>query len=355
MPGTINRLEIFAAGTWSPANGGKITVAESDLDEMVVHFSDLSGSNIVKPHLKLGHGDAQRWFGQKTGIPTLGWVDNVWREGQKLFANIVDVPEALLDMIRQRRYHNVSVEIFRPGEIEFKGKKLGHVLSAIAILGTEMPAVTDLAGLASALFASQFSSGLDQKPTEFTAERDRPAMFTQIQVDALIEAAVHAATGLAATKFTSTVDAHRAELQVMTARADTAERALAANAAEFAQREAATIVDQAIKDGKLMPAQKDMALAFMGSISGKITFGGTEKPAKVLFSEFIASFGKQVALGEIGSGQGKTEFANAAAEVDHLVKLRMSVDSSGKTDYAMAFAVVRSENPTLMSRYAAGE
>lgn len=351
MPGTINRLEIFAAGTWSPANGGKITVEESDLDEMVAHFSDLRGSNIVKPHLKLGHGDAQRWFGQKTGTPTLGWVDNVWREGQKLFANIVDVPEALLDMIRQRRYHNVSVEVFRPGEIEFKGKKLGHVLSAIAILGTEMPAVTDLAGLASALFASQFSSDLDQKPTEFTAERDRPAMFTQAQVDA----AVHAATGIEAAKFTSTVDAHRAELQVMTARADTAERALAVNAAEFAQREAAATVDQAIKDGKLMPAQKDMALAFMGSISGKISFGGTEKPARVLFSEFIASFGKQVALGEVGSGQGKVDFTNAAAEVDHLVRLRMSSDSSGKTDYAMAFAVVRSENPTLMSRYAAGE
>jgi len=180
-------------------------------------------------------------------------------------------------------------------------------------------------------------------------------MFTQPQVDALIDAAVHAAAGVASAKFASAVDAHRVELQVMTARADTAERALAVNAAEFAQREAATIVDQAIKDGKLMPAQKDMALAFMGSISGKISFGGTEKPAKVLFSEFIASFGKQVSLGEFGSGKSNTEFANAAAEVDYLVKQRMSDDKSGKTDYSMAFAAVRYENPTLMSRYAAGE
>ncbi len=355
MPGRIQRLEIFAAGTWSPATGGRITVAEADLDQIVSHFTELSGSNVVKPHLKLGHGDAQKWFGQKTGIPTLGWVEKVWREGQKLFADIGDVPEALLEMIRQRRYHNVSVEIFRPGQIEFQGKKLGHVLSAIAILGTEMPAVKDLAGLASALFADQFASEVTEKPIEFTAERNHPAMFTQEQVDSLIAAAVSKAVTDATGKFSADAASQAAALQVMTARADTAERQLATNAAEFAQREAVTTVDQAIKDGKLLPAQKDMALAFMSSVSGKVSFGGSEKPAKALFGEFLASFGKQVVLGENGNGQNPTEFSNAAAEVDHLVKQRISADKSGKTDYAMAFDAVRVENPTLMSRYAAGE
>jgi hypothetical protein len=355
MPGTINRLEIFAAGTWSPATGGKMTITEAALDEMAAHFTELNGSNIVKPHLKLGHGDAQKWFGQGTGIPTLGWVDRVWREGSKLFADISNVPEALLEMIRLKRYHNVSIEMFTPGQIEFGGKKLGHVLSAIALLGTEMPAVKDLAGLANALFATPFSSEVAAKPIEFTAERNHPAMFTQEQVDSLIAAAVSKAVTDATAKFAADNASHAAELQVMTARAETAERTLATNAAEFAQREAVTTVDQAIKDGKLLPAQKDMALAFMSSVSGKVSFGGTEKPAKALFAEFLASFGKQVNLGEQGDGHQPKDFANAAAEVDHLVRKRISADKSGKTDYATAFDAVRSENPTLMSRYAAGE
>ena len=50
MPGTIDRLEIFAAGTWKPATGGSVTVTEQHLDEMVHAFHALEGTNIVKPH-----------------------------------------------------------------------------------------------------------------------------------------------------------------------------------------------------------------------------------------------------------------------------------------------------------------
>lgn len=353
MAGEIKRLEIFAAGTWAPSNASKMTVTEASLDEMVQHFQELQGSNVVKPHLKLGHTDAQKWFGQDVGIPTLGWVDRVWREGSKLFADISNVPEALLDLIRQKRFHNVSVEVFTPGQVEFNGKKLGHVLSAIAILGTEMPAVKDLAGLAAALFATQFASSVAEKPTTFTSERNETAMFTQDQVDSLIAAAVSKVTAELTAKFSADASAQTTELAVVKARAEAAEAAIAKQATDFAQAQAVSAIDAAIKDGKLLPAQKDMALAFMTSIPGKINFGGTEKSASALFSEFIGGLGKQVDLKEKGkTADGATaEFATAAAEVDAAVRAHMA--KSDKPDYAVSFAAVKAANPTLMARYAA--
>jgi hypothetical protein len=354
MPGTIQRLEIFGAGTWKPANGGTVTITETALDEMVASFSELSGTNVVKPHLKLGHTEAQKWFGQKVGIPTLGWLSKVWREGNKLFADITDVPEALLDMIKAKRYHNVSAEIFYPGMIEHDGKKFGHVLSAVAILGTEMPAVKDLAGLAAALYATQFTANSTAQPTTFSQENSKP-MFTQEQVDSLIAVATAKAIAETKTSFSDQITALTAETTTLKARAEGAEQLLASQAADFAQKEAAALVDAAIKDGKLLPKQKDAALAFM-SVTGVVKFGGADKTATQVFSEFLGLMGKQVDTTEQGSGRGDTQdtgtFATAAAEVDSLTRAHMKKNATA--DYATAMGAVLQADRDLATRYAMG-
>lgn len=358
MPGEIRRLEIFGAGTWQPASGGTITVTESQLDELVDAFAALQGSNIVKPHLKLGHTDAQKWFGQKVGIPTLGWIDRVWREGKKLLADIKDVPEALLDMIKAGRYHNVSAEIYPPGMIEHAGRKFGHVLSAVAILGTEMPAVKDLAGLAAALYANQFTASVEVQPIIY-AKGTVHAMFTQEQVDSLIAAAVTKAVGEAQANFTSKINGLTEQVTVLTKRAEGAEAKLAEQAAAFAQREAEGLIDAAIKDGRLLPKQRDLALAFTTGIKGPINYGGKEQTATQLFSEFLATFGKQVDTTERGDGKegsrSPATFATAAQEIDHLVKAKMAA-SGGKLDYAAAMAeVIRDPaHKDVADRYAQG-
>jgi hypothetical protein len=356
MPGVINRLEIFGAGTWTPSNGQKVTVTENDLDEMVASFHQLGGTNIVKPHLKLGHTDAQKWFGQKVGVPTLGWITRVWREGKKLFADIMDVPDALLEMIKQGRYHNVSAEVYGPGQIEHEGKKFGHVLSAVAILGTEMPAVKDLAGLASALYAHEFSSG-PVTPTTFT-RGNGAAMFTQEQVDSLIAAAVTKAVSEATNVRSKEFSDLQAQVETLTKRAEGAEGKLTAQAADFAQKEAAAMVDGAIKAGKLLPKHRDMALAFATNMKGTMNFGGAEKSASELFAEFIGSLGPQVDQKERGSGKensrGPTSFATAGHEVDHLAKEAVAA-SGGKVGYADAIKQVLDGNADLAARYAKGE
>lgn len=354
MPGEIRNLEIFAAGSWTTSNGTKVTISDSDIGEIVNNFNALQGTNVVKPHLKLGHQDAQKWFGQKTGIPTLGWIDKVWQVGSKLYADISHVPNSLIDLIQQKRYHNVSAEIFPKDVIEYEGKKIGPVLSAVAILGTEMPAVKDLAGLASALFANQFTSGVDKTPDNFT--KDQVPMFTQEQVDALIGAAVTKAVGEATAKFSADQANFTTQLEVVTARAVAAEKQATELEGKFAAVQVDSIIDAAIKDGKILPAQKDMVKAFADNLgNGPIKFGGKEITPIEHFSNFIKSFGKQVDLKEKGSGSnsgGGGNFSNAAEEVDF--KVRDAMKSNPKIQYAEAFKSILSADEDLKQRYAEG-
>ena len=139
----LRGVELFSAGTW---NGD--AYSESDLDAMVSAFHSLG----VRPPVKLGHDEAQRWFGQKDGAPALGWVANLRRFGSKLVGDLVDVPDALHEMISNKRYRTKSAEVYwnyKDGE----GRLWPRVLRAVALLGADLPAVSNLQDLQMALMA----------------------------------------------------------------------------------------------------------------------------------------------------------------------------------------------------------
>lgn len=352
MP-SISNLEIFGAGQHN-AMTGKVTITEADLDEIVAAFNELNGSNVVKPHLKLGHTDAQKWFGQKDGIPSLGWIEKVWRSGSKLLADIANVPTALIDMIRQGRYHNVSAEVYWDAGIEHNGKKFNRVLSAVSLLGVEMPAVKDLAGLASALFQTgpihQFSG---PKPNELTPDKkETKGMFTQEQVDSLLAAAVAKAISETETKFSAKITDLSTQLEVVTKAKDGLVNELDTIKASAAQAEATALVDGAIKDGKLLPKQRDFAIAALSAKDTKIMFGKDQKSMAVMFKEFLAEAGTVVDTKENGSGKNKkTDFANAADEVDNKAKELIAADTTGKLQYTDAFNKVLASDAELKARY----
>ena len=344
---SISNLEIFGAGTHN-ASTGKVTITEADLDAMVSAFNELPRT-IVKPHLKLGHTDAQKWFGQKDGIPSLGWIEKVWRVGTKLLANIADVPSALIDLIRQGRYHNVSAEVYQ--DIDVDGKKYPAVLSAVSLLGVEMPAVKDLAGLASSLFTTgqihQFSA---KEPVELTMET---FMFTQEQVDSLIAAAVAKVTGEVKVEFEAKIEDLTAKVEVLEKAKNASEMELETVKAAAAQSEAIALVDAAIKEGKLLPKQRDFAVAALGAKDTKIKFGKDEKSMSLMFKEFMDSMGKVIDTSEQGSGKNKkVEYSNAADEVHQKALGLVAADSTGKLAYAAAFQKVLIAEPELKQQYA---
>jgi len=347
---SISNLQIFGAGTHN-AMSGKVTITEADLDEMVSAFTALTPTNIVKPHLKLGHTDAQKWFGQKDGIPALGWIEKVWRIGTKLYADVRDVPSVLIDLIRQGRYHNVSAEVY--SGIEHDGKKFPWVLSAVSLLGVEMPAVKDLAGLAAALFqAGPLNQFADIRPDTITLSKEEKSMFTQEQVDSLIAAAVAKVTGEVKGEFEAKIEDLEAKLEVAVKASDATKAELETVRINAAQAEASALVDNAIKDGKLLPKQRDFAIAALSSGDAKLKFGKDEKSTAEMFKEFLAASGKVIDTSEQAGGQyKKAEYSNAADEVDGKVKELIEADTSGKLNYSVALKKVLASDPALKTRY----
>lgn len=133
----IQGVEIFSVGKW---NGDEYS--EADLDEMVRAFNDTQETS--KPALKLGHDDDQKIL-QNDGFPAAGWVGRLYRQGQKLLADFIDIPEKIYQLIERKAYRNVSSEIY--WEADVNGQKYGRMLAGVALLGADMPAVSNLSDM----------------------------------------------------------------------------------------------------------------------------------------------------------------------------------------------------------------
>lgn len=136
---TINGVEIFSAGTW---NGD--TYTEKDLDEMIRAYDDTRQG--VMPPLKLGHDDKQKIL-QQDGYPAAGWVGKLYRNGKKLLADFIDIPDKIYELLTRGAYKKVSSEIYWNTDVD--GKKYDKMLAGVALLGADMPAVSNLSDILS--------------------------------------------------------------------------------------------------------------------------------------------------------------------------------------------------------------
>lgn len=140
----IRGIEIFATGTH---NGDEYT--EKDLDDMVSAYKALD----FKPALKVGH------VKDKVGSPAYGYVENLRREGQKLLADFSSMHDSVVEAIRKRSYDRLSSEIyfnFKRGKDVFR-----RALKAVALLGSEVPAVAGLVPLHKVQFSAE--SGFEKE------------------------------------------------------------------------------------------------------------------------------------------------------------------------------------------------
>lgn len=131
----IKGWEVFTVGKW---NGKNYT--SKYIDDIVDSF----GKSKVgfEPPLKLGHNDEQKIL-QKDGLPAAGWVENLRKSGNKLLADIKDIPKKIFDLMEKKAYKSCSVEVYNNYENK-EGKRFPRVLKAIALLGADIPAVEGL-------------------------------------------------------------------------------------------------------------------------------------------------------------------------------------------------------------------
>jgi hypothetical protein len=313
----LQNREIFAKGTWKASK--TVTVDDAYLDKMMESYVNLNakvpGYSIP---LKTGHTDVK-------GAPALGYATNVRREGDKIVADFTDVHPAIVDAVGEKRYNAVSVEVVP--KIEHAGATYENVLCAVALLGTEWPAVKGLKPL------SQFAEA--GETVQFTQEQT-VVQFTQEQYDA----------GLAAAKAEFT-----AQLAALNARADTAEAALAAFSDEAEKNEITAVIEAAEAAGKIVPANKAAVVALAETIRKSID-ATARKGALAQFKAFVEGMAPKVDLTEKGiaeqtrAGDGN----DAGQKVDLAAKALMSKDA--KLSYRDALDQVFATNPDLKTAYA---
>lgn len=121
-------IEVFKTGTHTAMNGQTRTYSVADLEAIA---STYNGQTERKAPLVLGH--------PKVDDPAFGWVDSLVVKGEKLYAIVSQVADKLKDAVKAGMFKQVSIALFADG-----------LLRHIGLLGAAPPAV---AGLAPVQFA----------------------------------------------------------------------------------------------------------------------------------------------------------------------------------------------------------
>ena len=154
---TFKGVEIARIGTFE-AQTGKVTLTIKDFDNAQEAYEALKEKHHAA--VKLGHDEHQRLL-QKDGYPNAGFVENIRRDGDRLLADLVDVPEAVAELIKSGRYRSRSIEAIRNFDVD--GKKWPFVITGLALLGADLPAIDSLEDVA-AVYATQGLEYPDGEP-----------------------------------------------------------------------------------------------------------------------------------------------------------------------------------------------
>jgi hypothetical protein len=138
-------IDVFGSG-WHRGEFWSV----DDLDEICGNNRLLA--DVMQPTLKLGHADKQ------VLDEDLGHIAALWRVGTKLRATIRGMPQRLFELLQRGRYRRCSSEIYPAFEKSTQARQLqsgvvGKVLTAVALLGSDVPEVKDLQDLVSPLRA----------------------------------------------------------------------------------------------------------------------------------------------------------------------------------------------------------
>lgn len=139
---TFKGVEIARTGTFE-AQTGRVTFTKKDFDDAQEAYEALKGRHNAA--IKLGHDEHQKLL-QEDGFPNAGFLENIRREGDRLVADLIDVPDKVADLIQAGRYRARSLEAMRNFEVD--DKKYPFVITGLALLGADLPAVDSLKDVA---------------------------------------------------------------------------------------------------------------------------------------------------------------------------------------------------------------
>ncbi|MFA6213552.1 MAG: hypothetical protein WC714_29210 [Candidatus Obscuribacterales bacterium] len=241
--------EIFAEGKW---NGMEFTA--DDLQNIADTFNVL-GEN-MKVCLKMGHNKEQR---MTDGQPALGWVSKVWVAGEKLMAHYTDLPQIVYDAIKKKLYRHVSIEL--DIDVSHKGNKYPYVLTGVALLGADIPAVNTLKDLNHYMSRdATFSVGrhavfsaIAGNQTKGDSKMDKIQELTEQVADLTIKLAAFTAE---AAKSSAEKTALEAEVAKFKADAKVAAETAIKTRIDAKRKEVTEILEDGVKAEAITPAQR---------------------------------------------------------------------------------------------------
>jgi hypothetical protein len=333
--------EIFAAGTWNKS----WKFSARDLHDIAANFASLADNHKVP--LKFGHNDEQP---MTDGYPALGWVTKVWVKGDKLMAHFTNVPAIVKKAFDAKLYRHVSVEL--DVDVEHRGKKYKYVLSAVALLGADIPAVNTLNDLTHYLDGGERLAA-SRREVFSAIQGDRSKLnedndMTKEELEQAIKAAV-APIEASVAKFSTENATLKAENETLKAAQAKQTEQEAAGKIKMHRETLTGKLEAAVKDKRLTPAQREAGIKFMRLGDDKAVMEVTDS----MIDEYITvNGGKAKMSNEQGKGGGTQNADNTGTEFnspgDEIVARALKLQGEdGKLSFAAARDRVMKADPAL--------
>lgn len=326
----MNPIQIFRTGRHTDMSGTVAGFSEADLAAMAaVYDPALSEAPIV-----VGH--------PKSDAPAYGWIKGLKAEGGALYAEPDQVDPAFAELVRSGRYKKLSACFYAP-QSAANPKPGAYYLRHVGFLGAQPPAIKGLAPVQFAegeegLVTVEFSEGeslslaarligLLRGVRDYITEKDgtekAEAVLPGYALDSLQERAAVALASPVLEPVPGFSEPEPNKENTMDKPTHTEqETELARREAELARREAAfaererladaqTVVDAAIKEGRLTPAQSAGLAAFMAHLSPddslEFAEGDRKTSPDAFMRDFLSRLPKQVAFAEHSAPTGEAD------------------------------------------------
>ena len=338
---------ILATGKW---NGQIIT--EAMLDDMIKAFDELSSERAVP--LKLGHARDQKLL-QGNGYPAAGWINKIYRQGKQLFADLTEIPKKIKEYIESGAYKGVSVEFITHWVNGANNKTYPAVLTALALLGSDIPAVVSEGINDWEKFYNEHEK--DMITIEYTEEEvaKRLALETLKKEQKIKEEKM-------SEELKTKLAEKETELKTLAANSEKLEAEVAkfkADAEKLGAEKKASGIETFLgeyskkENLKILPAQKENVRELLKSFDSNVKITLSEDGKEItlsqteLFKKFVDSLPAPVKLSEEGQHieLEKLEGKTSSDKLHFLTEKKMK--EKDIKEYKEAFEIVCSEYPEL--------
>jgi len=317
----LNGVEIFSTGVW---NGDRYS--EKDLDAMIENFDDVG----FEPPVKLGHNEEQSEL--QDGQPALGYISKIYKVGSKLVADFKELPKKVYDAIKRGNYKRVSSEIY--WNYKANGSTFNRVLKAVALLGADIPAVTNLEsieGLYTNMGTGEIKYHYNGKESEIMEEKHDEV----------------------------SVNKYEEEISQLRKEKEEVMKEYQAHKDEIKKTNIASYMESLKTEGKILPVQYKEVEALLSTATEEKVFSYSKDEKEVNLSQFelvksiLDNMPKVVEFAEISEEGGEpivaTEYDNAGVEVDRRAKLYIS--NKKAENYGEAIKAVLADDEELAEKY----